>query len=73
MTTAGSDATEYGLKQLLRADHNFRFKPDQPQASEALDDADDENIAALEKQGHELVHQKATELADVCMKLLATQ
>lgn len=68
--SAGSDATEFGLTQLLGS-RSYRFTPDRPQPhSEALDDADPANIDLLEKQAELLIERRSADLDAVCQRLI---
>jgi patatin-like phospholipase/acyl hydrolase len=68
--TGGSDATDFGLRQLL-GDRAFRFKPGLPAASEELDNVSPVNLDLLVRQGEALVQSEAARLDAVCAVLTA--
>lgn len=65
-----SEAVDYQLDQIL-GDLHQRFQPILTHASDALDDADPANIAALEETARRLVADRAAELDELARALSA--
>ena len=64
-----SKTTDYELCQLLPRDHYHRFQCSLTLASDDMDDASPDNIAALLKQAQALVNARSADLDRVCAAL----
>jgi uncharacterized protein len=67
----GSDAVDFQLGHLLDGRY-VRFQTRLEEASDDLDDASDENIAALRREAERLIEARDAEIDDVCARLTAS-
>jgi hypothetical protein len=66
-----ADTTDFELSQLLPDGRYHRFQIELMHASDDLDDASPENIAALRREGETLVRERSDDIDTLCEALTA--